>query len=184
MSFSVVAFLALSAMVTAKFRPPEAAHAPTEYEVKAAFLYHFAQLVTWPAGETPRDGFVIGIVGPDPFGPTIDAAVRGKSVQSRPIVVRRFPDGDGVTGTVDLLFLSRQAPGVDRLLTSLEGRPVLTVGDEAEFASRGAQVGFRITPEGRVAFDISVGQMERAGLRMSSQVLKLARIVGPRPGQE
>jgi hypothetical protein len=44
------------------------------------------------------------------------------------------------------------------------------------FASRGGIVGFRVQGK-TVRFDINIEQAEKAGLKMSSQLLKLARIV-------
>ena len=54
---------------------------------------------------------------------------------------------------------------------------MLTVGESPRFAARGGMIGFRVTPEGRIAFDINLQRAEQSGLRMRSQLLKLARIV-------
>jgi hypothetical protein len=59
------------------------------------------------------------------------------------------------------------------------GMPVLTVGEASEFAQAGGIVGFRVTPDGRVAFDVNVEQAERSGLKLSSQLLRVARVVKP-----
>lgn len=48
-----------------------------EYQVKAVFLFNFAQFVTWPS--QPADApLVIGILGDDPFGSYLDETVRGE----------------------------------------------------------------------------------------------------------
>ena len=135
---------------------------PREHEVKAAFLYHFAQLVDWPeAAGGPGEPFVVAVVGRDPFGTALEA-LAGKSVRARP----------------HLLFAGGDAEAVDRALAAVDGQPVLTVGELAGFAERGGMIGFRVTPDGRVGFDINLRRAERAGFRMRSQLLKLARIVG------
>ena len=155
---------------------------PREHEVKAAFLYHFAQLVDWPEGAAaPGEPFVVAVVGPDPFGTALEQALGGKSVRSRPIEVRRFPGADAM-GSVrpHLLFVAGDGDDVERGLAAVAGQPVLTVGERAHFAEGGGMIGFRVTPEGRVGFDINLRRVERAGLRMRSQLLKLARIVGER----
>jgi hypothetical protein len=154
--------------------------APREHDVKAAFLYHFAQLVEWPeAAGAPGDPFVVGVVGPDPFGAALEQALHGKSVRSRPLEVRRFPTV-GALGAArpQVLFVAGDADAVERALAAVAGHPVLTVGERAQFAESGGMIGFRVTPEGRIGFDINLRQAERAGLRMRSQLLKLARIVG------
>ncbi len=154
---------------------------PREHEVKAAFLYHFSQLVEWPAGATSAgEPFVIGIVGPDPFGSALDQALAGKSVRAQPIRLRRFRTVDGVDAArLHVLFVGgSDAQLHERALDAVGRQPVLTVGEADGFAERGGMIGFRITRDGRVGFDINTRRAEAAGLRMSSQLLKLARIVG------
>lgn len=165
-------------------RPPAsmaAAPPPEEYEVKAAFLYHFAHLVEWPGQPAPGDPFVIAVVGIDPFGNTLDEVLAAKSVRGQPVRVQRFPGPAQIDGArVHILFVGRGADeSMRRSFPILAGQPVLTVGESASFAERGGIIGFRVTPDGRVAFDINLQRAERSGLRMSSQLLKLARIVGP-----
>ena len=58
---------------------------------------------------------------------------------------------------------------------------MLTVGESPRFAERGGMIGFWVTGEGRVAFDINLQRAEQSELRMSAQLLKLARIVGSAP---
>ncbi len=151
---------------------------PQEYEVKAAFLYHFAHLVDWPAPSAPGEPFVIAVVGYDPFGATLDEVLAGKSVRGQPVRVQRFAGAAQLAGArVHILFVGREH--VRRALSALAGQPVLTVGESQRFAKRGGMIGFRATGEGRVAFDINRQRAEQSGLRLSSQLLKLARIVGP-----
>ena len=66
-------------------------------------------------------------------------------------------------------------------MAAVSDAPVLTVGSVKGFSQRGGMVEFRITPDARVAFDINLRVVERAGLKMSSQLLKIARIVETRP---
>ena len=90
--------------------------------------------------------------------------------------------GEGVWhilhGYDHVLFVAGDADAIQRALDVVGGAPVLTVGEAARFAERGGMIGFRVTPEGRVGFDINLKRAERAGLRLRSQLLKLARIVG------
>ena len=77
-----------------------AAPPASEYQVKAAYLFNFGQFVEWPAQSypSPNAPFVIGVVGRDPFGKTLDDVVRGESLGGRPFVVRRFKDADDIDG--------------------------------------------------------------------------------------
>src|SRR3989338_270521 len=60
---------------------------PTEYEVKAAFIYNFAKFVEWPAdADTTMD---LCVLGDDPFGSVIDV-IKGKPAREKNIVIKRI----------------------------------------------------------------------------------------------
>src|ERR1700730_292209 len=88
------------------------AAAPSEYQVKAVFLFNFAQFVEWPpqAFTDPRTPFVIGILGKDPFGPDLDAVVRGEAINNRPLVVERYRSIDELHNC-NILFIGRTEMG-------------------------------------------------------------------------
>jgi hypothetical protein len=156
--------------------PAEDSARPTEHEVKAAFLYNFAKFVRWPDEGAAGSPFVIAVVGEDPFGAVLDRTLAGKTILDRKVELRRLRDVQGPSG-VQILFVSpseqaRLAP----LLERLEGAPVLTVGDSEGFAERGGMIEFRVVGD-VVRFDINLGQVEKAGLKMSSQLIRLARQV-------
>jgi hypothetical protein len=163
--------------------PEQPPAAPTEYHVKAAFLYHFAHLVEWPpdrrvSGSQP---FEIAVVGRDVFGRVLEEVVGGKAVRGHPIRIRRYRDVESIEGGPQIVFLGAADPkDAEHMLAQLGARPSLTVGELENFARYGGMIGFRVTAEGRVTFDINLARTEQAGLRMSSQLLKLARIVGAR----
>ena len=66
-----------------------------EYQVKAAFLYNFAQFVTWPKDTFADDKapVVIGVYGNNPFGKALETIVNGKSANGRSIIVKQIPVG-------------------------------------------------------------------------------------------
>ncbi|HEV8660128.1 MAG TPA: YfiR family protein [Thermoanaerobaculia bacterium] len=155
---------------------------PPEYQVKAAFIYKFATYIRWPprTGAEARSPFVIGIIGRDPFGPALDAVVRGQTVQGRPIVVRKLR---GLEQAVrcDVLFVSSSERGnLRQIFEALRGSPVLTVGDMDQFAELGGMINLVTTEKNQIRFDINKGAVDRAGLKAASELLRLARIVESR----
>jgi hypothetical protein len=162
---------------------PAQAGPPTEYEVKAAFLFHFAKFVEWPpeAFADRTASLVVGVLGEDPFEGVLERAVAGRRVRERAIEVRYF---DGLAGVGDspvhILFVASQseAAQVAELSHRFAGRNILLVGESEGFAERGGAVNF--TREGKkVRFEINPQAAEAAGLRLSSRLLSLATIVGP-----
>jgi hypothetical protein len=152
--------------------------APSEYQVKAAFIYKFASYVQWPAirGADSARPFVIGIIGKDPFGQSFDELVRGQSVQRRSVVVKRLQGVEDAV-TCDILFISAsEKANLRRIFAALHDAPVLTVGDMDQFAELGGMINLT-TEENRIRFDINVKAIDRAGLKAASQLLRLARIV-------
>jgi hypothetical protein len=162
-----------------------AAAPPAEHQVKAAFMLHFARLVTWPGWPEPDDpgrAFEIAVVGHDPFGARLEATIGASLVQGRPIRIRRAATVDRLPRLPQMLFVG--ASELERARPTLEavqGRPVLTVGEAEGFARAGGVVGFRVTPDGRVAFDVNIAQAERSRLKLSSQLLRVARVVEATP---
>ena len=176
------AWLFTGPVVVASPVTPPAAYEPTEIEGRAAFLYHFAQLVTWP--EAPEAGpagpIVIAVVGPDPFGERLEATIGDQTIRGRPLKIERVAKAADLSATPHILFVgSADAAEVQRALEAVAKTPALTVGVFKGFARQGGMIEFRVTADSRVAFDINLRAVVAAGLKMSSQLLKIAHIVDP-----
>ena len=177
--------VAVVVLLLAALGPARAAAATpaplAEYEVKAAFLHNFARFVEWP--EAAASGpLVVGVLGEDPFGPLLDRTFAGKTLRNQPIHVRRLARVEDAAG-VHVVFISRSEEGrLADILRPLRGTPVLTVSDIPDFAARGGIIGLRLEDQ-KVRFDIDPNQAARAGLKLSSQLLKLARLVPSREGR-
>jgi hypothetical protein len=155
---------------------------PSEYDVKAAFLFHFARLTEWPRSTLPeRQPFVVAVLGHDPFGPALDRVLEKQSAHGRPLEIHRANSLEELPATAHIVFIGASEREDARILRHFRGRHVLTVGERAGFCEAGGIVNFLVTAEGRVRFEINLRAAEASGLRVSSQVLKLARIVGEPP---
>ncbi len=152
--------------------------APGEYEIKAAFLYNFARYVEWPddAVKEPRDAFVVSILGEDPFGGVLDRIAERKTVQDKRIVVRRLKSMADYTPCHLLFIASSEEARLAEVADRLKAAPVLTVGDGAGWARRGTVMSFTME-ERKVRFEANLEAAKRTGLKISSQLLRLARIV-------
>lgn len=149
-----------------------------EYQVKAAFVYNFTKFTDWPPGafSSPRAPIVIGILGEDPFGQTMDDLVRGETVRERPLVVKRLRAGDDLR-SCHILFISQsEKERLPAVLSQLKGSPVLSVGDLAGFAEQGGMVNLLLANK-TVKIEINQAAAEQAGLQISAKLLKLARLV-------
>lgn len=155
------------------------APAPSENDVKAAFLYHFSGYVEWPTAVLARggDSFLVCLLGGDPFGSMLDAMVEGKTLHDKKLKVKRIAELGGTSDCHILFINSSQEGRLAEILSAVAGQGVLTVGDMRRFAQRGGMIGFTLD-RGRVRFDINLEAAQREGLSLSAQLLKVARIIG------
>ncbi len=143
----------------------------SEYELKAAFLYNFAKFVDWPPEADATGPVCFGVLGTDPFGATLDRLITGKMVHERPIVVRHFPTPDTVQ-TCHLVYVSATAArGFPADAYARTG--VLSVGEDDAFLAAGGVIAFGME-RNKLRFTVNPAAAERAQLKLSSQLLKLA----------
>ena len=177
---ALVAAVALAASAPAVSSEPVG-----EYEAKAAFLYNFAKFVRWPeeAFSGPESAFRVCVIGEDPFGTSLEETFSGKQVRDRPAVTMKVETAEDARGCHILFVSDSEERRVRWILGALESESVLTVADVEEFAERGGVVRF-VLDDRRIRFEVNVGAAERAGLHVSSQLLRLARRVWSEPGEE
>jgi hypothetical protein len=157
---------------------------PSEYEVKAAFLYNFTKFVEWPPSAFAEGNAPLRlcVLGEDPFGRSLNAAVGvGEEVEGHRLTVVSTATLAHAAGC-QILFVSRsERERLPQILAPLKSSPVLTVGDTKGFLDQGGIVNF-ILEGSKVHFEINPAAAEQAGLKISSKLLRLARIAGQKPG--
>jgi hypothetical protein len=165
-------------LLNASWGVPVHPQAPNEYQVKAAFLYNFARFIEWPAELFKEETLplVVGVLGEDPFGSALDQSLNGKSINGRPLTIKRLKWGQNLR-ECQLLFISAsEKKRLAQILDSLKGAGVVTISDLNNFCPQGGMIGF-ILEENKVRFVINLGVAEQARLRISSKLLKLAKEV-------
>ena len=174
----------VGALVCFPARSIRASH-PSEYEVKAAYLYNFGRFVQWP-NDIPSsrvDQFPICVLGADPFGPALDVTISGEKIGGKSVVARRISE-IGTATTCRVLFISSsEDKRVKEILAAAEKLSILTVSDIPRFIEDGGMVQF-ILADRTVRFAINLDAAQQARLNLSSQLLKVAVQVkgNPRPG--
>ena len=154
----------------------------TEYQVKAVFLFNFAQFVDWPAGAFPAADtpLAICVLGNDPFGDALDKTVRDERVGGRPFEIRRYQSVDEIKAC-HILFINRsEGNRPEAILAGLKQRPILTVSDADGFAQRGGMIRF-VSDRNHIRLQLNLAATEAAHLTVSSKLLRVAEII-PRTG--
>ena len=191
----LLAFAAFAGVV------PVRASQPTPEEIKARYLLHFAEFVEWPAGSMPGTNghLVVGIVGHDPVIDLLRLQV-GSRIAGRPLEIREFTSAQEflqVTAparqweeardrratnvrelrSCHIVYVSAsERSRVPGLVRCLQDSNILLVGDSAGFTRQGGVIGFFGTP---VQIEISLAAVQKAGLRINPQLLRLAKVIAP-----
>lgn len=160
--------------------PPAAAH--TEYEIESAMLYNFTKFVEWPGSALGESGapVVVGVWN-DGLVPVLEAALLNKTVYGHPIVVRRLNSSAEAKSCAVLLVGAADRNEIVRIVQSVGRSPVLTVGERVQFSRLGGVIAF-IRDGNRIRFEINLDAAERAGLQVSSKLLRLADVWREAPG--
>jgi hypothetical protein len=150
--------------------PGSAQDAGLEYRVKAAYLFNFTKFIEWPPGAISEGApFTICVAGTNPFASALEDTIRGETVAGRSLQSRVAQGNE----PCQVLFVPH---GVDAgpILKRTGTQPVLTVGESPEFLRQGGIINF-VRDGGKVRFEISQEAANRAQLRISSRLLRLAR---------
>lgn len=151
-----------------------------EYQLKAVFLFNFAQFVEWPPEAFPNaeSPLVIGVLGDNPFENYLEEAVRGEQANHRPLVVQRYRRVAEIK-SCHILFISRsESARLDEIFASLKGRNILTVGDVDGFALHGGMIRF-VMEKNKIRMRINLEAAKAGRLTISSKLLRPAEIVSP-----
>jgi hypothetical protein len=150
---------------------------PTDYQVKAVYLINFARFVAWPDKlGMQRELFTICVFGPDPFGQTLDSVLAGEKIAGRSAVAKRISTAQDSFDCRILFVSSSETGSINRVVETANKQGVLTVSDMPHFANRGGMIQF-VTDEKRVRFEVNLTAAQRAGLTLSSELLKVATLV-------
>lgn len=149
---------------------------PEEYQIKAAFLYNIIQFVEWPADElAAHENMTICIFGKNPFGPFLDSIV-GKKAWGKNLLLSRI-NNPQQAGHCQVVFISpSDKNALPVVLNAVRGLHVLTIGDTEGFSEQGVIINFFMAENNRIRFEINKEASRTAGLKISSHLLKLARI--------
>jgi hypothetical protein len=150
--------------------------AVSEPLVKAGFVYNFAKFTEWPAAALPSTGpVVLCLTASDALG-AVSQVMEGKALQGRTLTVRHHVRVDELRSCHIVYMTDTDERRQTEALRALRGLPVLTIGDAEGYAEVGGMIGL-VGVGGRIQFEVNTDLAQAAGLKISSQLLRLARTV-------
>jgi hypothetical protein len=171
-------FLGLLTTLVLPLPPSGRAERLNEYQAKASFLAAFPRFVEWPpdAFSVEKSPLLLCVFGDFSFGASLAEATRGTSIRGRRLEVR-WAHKEQDLRACHILFVSRsEGNRYGRIFKSIQGANVLTVGETPDFLASGGAIDFLIA-EDRLQFEVNIGAASDAHLRISSNMLALARHV-------
>jgi len=155
-------------------RAENATPAPSEYQVKAAFLYNFVKFVDWPdTAIDPREPIVLCVLGKDPFSGELDRAIEGKSINGHRVAARHIADAAAARSCQVLFVTASESSRVTEIVKTIRVSSVLIVGEFDRFSERGGMINFVMDGK-KVRFQINAKAAADADLKISSKLLQLA----------
>ena len=171
--------LVANGLASLEAQPSDSLDSNRAYTVKAAYLLQFARYVEWPADAfaAPESPWVIGVLGPYPFDTVFEDVARTKRIEGRAVTIRRY-SSMAQYAPCHILFVAAATEPAQRALAleQLKQSPVLLVGEEPGFVEGGGVVNFFLE-EGRVRFEINIQAARQRRLKISSNLLSLAKLV-------
>jgi hypothetical protein len=153
---------------------------PLDVEVKAVYLLNFGRFTTWPPEDPNSGSFSLCVLGRDPFGTALDAAVSRETINDKPIVTRRLDLGATIAGCHILYVSASEESHLPSIVRALEDSATLTVSDMPQFVDRGGMIQF-VAEGNKVRFLVNVLAAEQAGLMLRSDLLRVAAAVRTKP---
>jgi len=149
-----------------------------EYELKAEFLSRFTTFIEWPQTSDGRP-FTIGVIGRNPFNGYLEK-LAARRIKNRPVSIRYISDLTQIDGCDILFICGSEKQRLAAILARTDGRPILTIADSSGFAEAGVLINFYTTSD-TIRFEINESAVDRSGLRVSSKLFKLAKVVEAKP---
>lgn len=154
---------------------PAASLEQTGHQVKAAMLFNAAKFVEWSGPTRPDSSLIICVLGKPAITPAIEGLV-GRLVQGHQVKVQQVSSLSDM-GACHLVFIGEgERRNLPAVLASAGRRGILTVSDIDRFAMQGGMLGL-VESEGKIKLEVNLEAAQQANLKISSQLLKLARIV-------
>jgi hypothetical protein len=155
---------------------------PTEYQVKAAFLEKFGKFVEWPGTALAGAGapLVIGVFGENPFRDDLENLAAKDTINGHAMVVRQIKSPADLKGCHVVFIPASMKAREPEMLAEVKGLGILTVGETDDFIQHGGMINF-VIENNRIRFEINDAAARRAGLKISSKLLALARPVAAKP---
>lgn len=146
-----------------------------EYKLKAAFIYNFTMFVEW---NPPISGneFIIGVIDSSPINKHLGDIADIEKVNGKKIIIQKYDKLEDI-GFCHILFIPQNSGlPLDDIIADPDLKRTLTISEKEEYAKKGIAINF-VEVDNKLKFEINTRTLNSAGIKASSQLLKLAIII-------
>lgn len=145
------------------------------YQLHSVYIYSFIRYIQWPP-ESDNGDFVIGVMGETPVSQYLEKMAEAKKAGNRNILVKKLSATSNLTG-LDILFVPQDYDqSLGAVLEQLGAGHTLLITEKEGSGARGSNINFIITND-KLGFELNKAAMERANLKVSTELTKLAVII-------
>jgi hypothetical protein len=146
-----------------------------EYKLKAAFVYNFTNFIDW-GFSSAEEPFIIGIIGPSLIKGALEEIAKTKNVRNKKIIILEFNSPEEIVNC-NILFISQKTTfPLEAILSKTVSKKTLTISENNGYALQGCCINFVLRND-KLKFETNLNAINSAGLKVSSQLLKLAIVV-------
>ena len=143
---------------------------------KAVFIKNFTKHVEWPP-EKKNGNFIIGIFGQYPqLIKELKRMAETKKVGTQDMVIQIYPSVSAINSCHILYIAPNQSAQLPRVINKVRRNNTLLITDKAGLAKQGAGINF-IFIQKRLRFELNTANVKKSSLKVSGQLLTLAKIV-------
>ncbi|MCK5831233.1 MAG: YfiR family protein [Methylococcales bacterium] len=153
-----------------------------EDTLKAVYSFKFGKFVQWPESKLNNSKKTLGycILGKNPFTNAAFKSIENALVKGRKLKIQIYSSGllsDDALQDCHIVYVSQSEKNHQQhILAVLRNRPILTISDIDGFSQKGGMITL-ININERIHFEINPVAFKRAGLKVSSKLIELARLV-------
>jgi len=145
-----------------------------EYEIKAVYLLNLGNFIKW-AEDALQGGFVICLLGKDPFGANLDFVTKKeRKVQKQPVSVKQLSSITEINSCHILFVSNSEQERLATIFAAVKDKPILTVGDSEHFVAQGGMIQF-YHHNGKIRILLDPKTIEEGGLKARSQLMNIAQ---------
>jgi hypothetical protein len=163
-------FTCLIVLALVSMSSPGKAQSSNDYKFHSVFMYNFTKYIQWPSNS---GDFVIGVLGNSGIYADLERLVQNRTVGSQKIVVKKFSSAASVESCNMLFIPSSQSKNLDELKERAKRENILLVTESPGMAQKGSNINF-VLKDGKWKFELNEQATKDAGIRVSSELMKLA----------